>query len=367
MFTRFGTVLSLLVAGAVMLSGCGGSTNTSSSDSSSSSVTCGGKTKLKASGATAQENAMEQFVYAYVHACRGYTLDYNANGSGAGVTDFIDNQTDLAGSGDPLNPSKGQPDRAAERCGSPAWNLPTVFEPIAVTYHINGVSSLKLDGPTTAKIFNGSIISWNDPAITALNVGTNLPATSIHVIFRSDQSANSSNFQRYLDAASNGAWGKGDGQTFNGGVGDGAAGDNGTSALVQNTDGSITYNEWSFAVGKQLSMAQIITSAGPDPVSITTDSVSKTIAGAKIIGQGNDLVLDLSSFYKPTQAGAYPIVEATYEIVCSKYPDSATGTAVRAFMQAAIGPGQDGLDQYGSIPLPGSFHSKLAPAVNAIS
>ena len=371
MFTRSGAALSLLVAGALVVSGCGGNTNTNSSSSGSGAnsapVQCGGKKKLKASGATAQENAMEQFVYAYVHACPGYTLDYNANGSGAGVTDFVNNQTDLAGSGDPLNPSKGQPDHAAQRCGSPAWDLPAVFEPIAVTYHIDGVSSLKLDGPTTAKIFNGSITTWNDPAITALNPGTNLPAMPIHVIFRSDQSANSSNFQQYLDAASNGAWGKGDGQTFNGGVGDGAAGDNGTSAMLQNTNGSITYNEWSFAVGKQLSMAQIITSAGPDSVSITTDSVSKTIAGAKIIGQGNDLVLDLSSFYKPTQPGAYPIVEATYEIVCSKYPDSATGTAVKAFMQAAIGPGQDGLDQYGSIPLPSSFQSKLETAVNAIS
>jgi phosphate transport system substrate-binding protein len=371
MFTRSGAVLSLLVSGALVVSGCGGNTNTNTSSSGSSAnsapVQCGGKKKLNASGATAQENAMEQFVYAYVHACPGYTLDYNANGSGAGVTDFLNNQTDLAGSGDPLNPSKGQPDHAAQRCGSPAWDLPAVFEPIAVTYHIVGVSSLKLDGPATAKIFNGSITAWNDPAITTLNPDTNLPAMPIHVIFRSDQSANSSNFQHYLGAASNGAWGKGAGQTFNGGVGDGAAGDNGTSAMLQNTNGSITYNEWSFAVGKQLSMAQIITSAGPDAVSITTDSVSKTIAGAKIIGQGNDLVLDLSSFYKPTQPGAYPIVEATYEIVCSKYPDSATGIAVKAFMQTAIGPGQDGLDQYGSIPLPSSFQSKLETAVNAIS
>ncbi len=29
-------------------------------------------------------NAMEQFAYAYVRSCPGYTLDYNANGSGAG-------------------------------------------------------------------------------------------------------------------------------------------------------------------------------------------------------------------------------------------------------------------------------------------
>jgi len=139
---------------------------------------------------------------------------------------------------------------------------------------------------------------------------------------------------------------------------------------VQNTYGAIAYNEWSFGVGRQLSMAEIITSAGPEPVSITTDSVSKTIAGATFKGQGSDsrdLRVDTSSFYKPTQPGAYPIVEPTYEIVCSKYPDSATGAAVKAFMQAAIGPGQAGLDQYGSIPLPSAFQSKIAAAVNAIS
>jgi phosphate transport system substrate-binding protein len=360
-FNRLGATLSLLLAGALVLSACG------SDSKPSTSVQCGGKKELHASGATAQENAMEQFVYSYVHACPGYTLDYNANGSGAGVKDFIGNKTDLAGSGVPLDPSKGEPARAEQRCGSPAWDLPAVFQPIAVTYNITGVTSLKLDAPTTAKIFNGGITKWDDPAIKALNAGTNLPSIPIHVIFRSDKSANSANFQQYLNAASNGAWGKGDEETFAGGVGDGADGDNGTSAMVQQNNGAITYNQWSFAVGKQLDMAQIVTAAGPEPVSITVDSVKKTIAGAKITGQGNDLVLDTSSFYKPAETGAYPIVEPTYEIVCSKYPDAATGTAVKAFMQATIGPGQDGLDQYGSIPLPSSFQSKLAAAVNAIS
>ncbi len=367
-FNRFGAAASLLVATALVLSACGNNTNASSgSGAGSTPVHCGGKKQLKDSGSTAQENAMEQFVYAYIHACPGYTLDYNANGSGNGVKEFINNETDLAGSDVPLDPSTGQPDAAAARCGSPAWDLPTVFGPIAVTYNVRGVSPLNLDGPTLAKIFNGTITVWNDPAIGALNTGTTLPATPIHVIFRSDKSGTSANFQKYLDGASDGAWGKGSGETFRGGVGDGASGNNGTSALLQSTEGAITYNEWSFAVGKQLHMARIITSAGPDPVSITTDSVGKTIAGAKIMGQGNDLVLDTSSFYKPTVAGAYPIVLATYEIVCSKYPDPATGPAVKAFMQAAIGPGQAGLDQYGSIPLPKSFQSKLATAVDAIS
>ena len=102
-------------------------------------------------------------------------------------------------------------------------------------------------------------------------------------------------------------------------------------------------------------------------MTISADSVEKTIAGAKFSGEGNDLVVDTSSFYKPTQAGSYPIVLVTYEIVCSKYPDPETGPAVKAFMQAAIGGGQEDLDQYGYIPLPGSFQEKLKAAVDAIA
>ena len=379
---RFGVALSLLASGALVLSACGSNNNTASSSSSSSgsasgssatsgaaaaAVTCGGKKTLKASGSTAQANAMTRFVNAYEQACPGATLNYTANGSGAGVNEFVGNQTDFGGSDSPLSQPKGEYDKAQQRCGSPAWNLPVVFGPIAVTFNVKGVDSLALDGPTAARIFNGAITSWDDPAIKALNAGATLPATPIHVVFRSDQSGTTDNFQHYLDVASNGAWGKGAGKTFNGGVGEGAKGNDGTSAAIKGTDGSITYNEWSFAQAQKLNMAKIVTSAGPDPVEITSDTVGKTIGAAKVSGQGNDLVLDTTSFYKPTQAGAYPIVLATYEVVCSKYPDADTGTAVKAFLQSTIGAGQNGLADNGYIPIPDSFKSKLTTAVNAIA
>ena len=78
-------------------------------------------------------------------------------------------------------------------------------------------------------------------------------------------------------------------------------------------------------------------------------------------------MLDISSFYKPTQPGAYPIVLATYELVCSKYADAQTATAVRAFLQATVGPGQADLEDYGYFPLPNQFQSIVVSAVNAIS
>lgn len=369
----FGTALGVVAAGALVLSACGNNNTANQganegqapSGSASANVKCGGTKTLKASGSTAQANAMARFVNAFEEACPGQTLNYTANGSGAGITEFTGKQTDFGGSDVPL--SADEAGKAQERCGSPAWNLPTVFGPIAVTYNVKGIDKLVLDGPTAAKIFNGTITTWDDPAIKGLNGGANLPAEPIHVVFRSDESGTTANFQEYLDAASDGAWGKGGGKTFNGGVGEGAKGNDGTSAAVKNTEGSITYNEWSFAQAQKLNMAQIVTSAGPDPVSISSDSVGKTISGATIKGQGHDLVLDTNSFYKPTQAGSYPIVLATYEIVCSKYPDPQVGTAVKAFLQAAIGPGQNGLADNGYIPIPDKFKSKLSDSVNAIS
>jgi phosphate transport system substrate-binding protein len=328
-------------------------------------VICGGKPTLKAGGSTAQQNAMTRFVEAFEQACPGQSLNYTANGSGAGISEFIGNQTDFGGSDSPLG--KDEYAKAGQRCGSPAWNLPVVFGPIAITYNVKGLTSLNLDGPTAARIFNGGITTWNDPAIQALNPGGALPAEPIRVVFRSDASGTTDNFQRYLDTASSGTWAKGAGKSFNGGVGEGANGNDGTASAVKATEGSVTYNEWSFAQAKNLNVANIITSAGPDPVAISTDSVGKTISAAFFIKEGNDLALDTISFYRPNQPGSYPIVLATYEIVCSKYPDSQVGTAVKAFLQSTIGAGQNGLADNGYVPVPDAFKSRLSTAVDAIS
>ena len=110
-----------------------------------------------------------------------------------------------------------------------------------------------------------------------------------------------------------------------------------------------------------------MTSAGTDPVAISRDTVGKAIAGTTIAGQGNNLVLNISSIYNPTQPGIYPIMLASYELVCSKYSDGQTATAVRAFLQSTLGPGQANLEDYGYFPLPDQFQPKVLSAVNAIS
>jgi phosphate transport system substrate-binding protein len=363
--SRSVVAIILLATGALVLSGCTIPHTTLAY--ASEAVNCGGKHALTASGSTAQANAMNRFISAYHKACPRQTLSYTPIGSGAGISEFLAGKTDLAGSDSPL--AGDQYAAARQRCGgADAWNLPVVFGPLAITYHLYNVDFLVLDALTLAKIFNGSIQRWDDPAITALNAS--MPPEPIRVIYRSDASGTTDNFQAYLQAASGGAWDRGTGKTFKGGVGTGERGNEGTSAAVKNTEGAIAYNELSFAIDEGLFAAEIKTPASRKsrrPVRIGTDSVGKTITGAKIIGNGNDLVLDISSFYNPTQGDVYPIVLATYEIVCSKYPSPDAALAVKGFLQATLGPGQIDLDKNGYIPLPPDFQSRVSSAVDAIS
>ena len=362
---RLVAAASLLAAGSIVLSGC--EVPHSSTAYASEVVNCGGKATINASGSTAQANAMKGFISAYGKACPGHTLNYKANGSGEGISDFLAGKTDFAGSDTPLDAD--QHAAAKQRCGgAEAWDLPVVFGPLAITYNLYNVDFLVLDASSLAGIFNGSIKRWDDPAITALNAS--MPSEDIKVVYRSDKSGSTANFQAYLQAAAGGDWTQGTGKEFTGGVGTGAKGNDGTAAMVKNTEGAITYNELSFAMDEGLYAAEIKTPASRKsrrPVRIGTDSVGRTIAGAKFAGKGNDLVLDLSSFYNPTEDDVYPIVLATYEIVCSKYPDPAVGAAVKAALQATLGPGQIDLDKHGYIPLPPDFQSKVISAVVAIS
>jgi len=297
---RQAAVLSFLAAGALLLTACGSDENAPSSggnnppaaSNTGAKVDCGGKKALKSSGSSAQANAMTRFVAAYEAKCADYTLNYNSNGSGAGVTEFLGKQTDIGGSDSPLSAEKGEVDKAKTRCdGNPAWNLPAVFGPIAITYNLSGVDGLVLDASTLAKIFSGGVSTWNDPAIAALNSGKTLPGDKIVVVSRSDESGTTDNFQKYLDTAAKGVWTKGTGKKFNGGVGEGAKGNEGTSGVIKTTKGAITYNEWSFAKKQSLQTAKIVNSSGKDPVELTAESVGKAIDGAKIKGDGNDLVL----------------------------------------------------------------------------
>ena len=369
--TRRRTLAVMAAAGTLVLAACS-QTGPVQPYAKDATVACPDKQALTAGGSTAQAAAIAHFTKAYQQACPGTTLSYTANGSGAGIADFLANKTDFGSSDSPLQGDEYN--AATQRCGgADALNIPIVFGPIAITYNLPGVDVLILDGPTLAGIFSGAITRWDDPAIEALNLPsgrahpnprTAMPAEEIRVVHREDESGTTDNFQQYLQAASGGAWDRGAGKTFRGDVGQGARGNQGTAELVKNTPGAISYNEWSFAIEQGLPTADIKTPAGI--THIGTDWAGTSIAPVTVTGEGNNLVLDLTPAFQPTAKFGYPIILAGYAIVCSRYPDGGTGEAVKAFLQSAVTVGQTDLNKVGYIPLPPEFQSKAAGAVDSI-
>ncbi|KAA0916483.1 phosphate ABC transporter substrate-binding protein PstS [Dietzia sp. ANT_WB102] len=365
---RTGALFGLAALTAVGLAACSDD-NTGGGDTAAQAVSnaeCGGKASLNASGSSAQNNAMTIFANSYAMSCEGQTLDYNSNGSGSGVKEFIGGQTDFGGSDSPLKDNEYP--RAEERCEGPAWNLPAVFGPIAIAYNLDGVD-VSLSADTLAKIFSGEITTWNDTAIAAENQGTELPDQPITVIFRSDESGTTDNFQKYLEAAAPDSWTGGAGKTFNGGTGEGSRGNEGVSAAVAQTPGTITYTEWSYAKNLGLAMVDLITPADAEGVELNAETAGTTIDSATLKNEGsNDLVIDTSSFYVPEAAGAYPLIMPTYEIVCSTYGDPETAAAVKSFLNVAVSEDvQAQLEDEGYIPVPDAFREKLVTAISEIS
>ena len=190
-----------------------------------------------------------------------------------------------------------------------------------------------------------------------------LPSSAITVFYRSDQSGTTQNFETYLQANDPTGFTATPSKVWAGTVGQGKSGSQGVQQGVQATEGSIAYDEYSYAVSGNLQTAMIDNGGGA--VALTPTTASAAVNSATVVGTGNDLSLKLD--YTTKAPGAYPIILVTYEIVCTKYTDSAKGSLVKSFMTYTSGPGQDSLKQLGYAPLPAPILSKVWTSVAAIS
>ncbi|GAA4610768.1 hypothetical protein GCM10023108_00030 [Saccharopolyspora hordei] len=169
---RHSAASAVLTAGALVLAGCGTDQNVPPGGGNpalqSLQVECGTKS-VSGEGSSAQKNAVDVFARDYGLKCEE-NVNYTKSGSGKGVAAFTAGQVDFGGSDSPLSEEKGEVAEAAQRCGgNPAWNLPMVFGPVAIAYNLEGVTDLTLNADVIAKIYQGQITKWDDPAIQALN------------------------------------------------------------------------------------------------------------------------------------------------------------------------------------------------------
>ncbi|MFC4912874.1 phosphate ABC transporter substrate-binding protein PstS [Actinomadura gamaensis] len=362
--SRLATLGGVVVAGALALSACGSDNNSGSSASEApkGNIDCA-KGTVNAAGSSAQKNAIEEWTKLFSAKCAGANLNYNPAGSGAGIQSFNSGQVSFAGSDSALKPAEAT--AAQKRCqGNPALNLPMVVGPIAVVYNVDGADSLKLSPETLAGIFAGKIKTWNDPAIAKENSGAKLSGP-IKPIYRADESGTTENFTKYLKATAPGAWTWEPAKKWPNGVGQGATKSDGVSAQVKSTKGSISYVELSFATNNSLKTADIKNGAG-EYTKLSPDTASKAVAGAKVVGTGNDVALKID--YATKEPGAYPIVLVTYEIACQKGLAADQSKFVKSFLTYTSSPdGQKILTNLGYAPLPDSVLTKVQTSVKALS
>jgi phosphate transport system substrate-binding protein len=362
---------ALAVSGALVLTACGSDDNTGAdaggdkTSAAASNIKCDdAKGQLRASGSSAQKNAMDLWVKNYMAACSGVEVNYSSSSSGEGIVAFNQGTVGFAGSDSALKPEEVAASKKICKTGQ-GINLPMVGGPIAVGFHLEGVDKLTLDAPTLAKIFDTKIKKWNDPAIAKLNEGAKLPDKPIQAFHRSEDSGTTQNLGKYLNAAAPSDWKYEAEKKWPAPGGQAASGSSGIASQVKAVDGSIGYFELSYAKSQEITTVDINT-GGAAPVEATSENASKAIAAAKVKGTGKDLALDLD--YTTKAEGAYPLVLVTYEVVCDTGNKADTLGTVKSFLTyTASAEGQKVLTDAGYAPIPEAINAKVRETVAGLS
>jgi phosphate transport system substrate-binding protein len=339
------------------LAACGSSSSTSSSSSSSTSSSSASGT-ISGAGSTFAAPVYEQ----WASSQSGLTVNYQAVGSGAGITSLESKTVDFGASDPPL---KAEEEEALAKNGSPAVMIPMFLGAITVSYNLPGVQTgLKLDGTTLGDIFLGKVKTWDDAEIKALNPGVSLPSTAITVIHRSDSSGTTAGFTGFLTTVDPEFKSKvGEGKDVQWPTGTGAKGNAGVAGAVQQTAGAVGYVEQAYALQHKFTYAAVKNAAGKY-VSPTLQSTTAAAEGLKVPA---NLGIKIAN---PTGSGAYPITSQTFIVVNKDLCKAGTpggeaaAKGVVKFITYGLNEGQSILGQadYAALPAEILTKSKAAAA-----
>jgi phosphate transport system substrate-binding protein len=238
-------------------------------------------------------------------------------------------------------------------------NIPLAISAQQVNYQVPSLSPsvhLHLTGAVLARMYSGSIRTWNDPAIQALNPGVRLPATVVVPLHRIESSGDTFLFSSYL-ATSDAAWNSqiGYGTTVAWPRVPGALAEKGNSGMVTGcraTPGCVAYIGISYlsrALSAGLGEAELANASGHFELP-TAATIGAAAASFVTLMPPNETI---SMINGPASAG-YPIVNYEYAVVSSQQVSAASARDVQAFLHWAITTGNSAsfLNQVRFAPLP---------------
>lgn len=296
---------------------------------------------LRGSGATFPNPLYQTWIQVYKGVTPGVSINYQAVGSGQGISDFIRYLTDVGGTDSVVS------DVRIRNEAPDTLHVPTVMGAVVATYNLPGVTNLRFRGTTLANIYLGNITRWNHPQIAGDNPGVTLPNTKITVVRRSDSSGTTSIWTDYLSKVSADWKSKvGAGTTVNWPVGIGAPGNAGVASTVLRTSGSIGYVELLFALANKLPAAPLQNKSG----NWITPSLASTTSAAAGVEIPADLRVSITDSPNPN---AYPVAAFTYVLVRERtYTDVSKAQALTDFIYWSLTEGQGAALRLGYAPLP---------------
>ena len=365
--------LPATLALGLALSGCSAaneppSGGDSSSGSSGSSASAGADTKLSGSlngaGATSQQAAQQAWAAGFNTTNPDVSINYDAQGSGAGVTQFTSKAVAFAGTDKALSDEELTAGKQA--CGgADAVDLPVYVSPIALAYNLPGVKDLKLSPATAAKIFMGQITTWDDPAIAGENSGAQLPATRIVPVHRSDKSGTTNNFTDWLHQAAPDVWTAEAAEVWPVAGGEAAQGTSGVVSAVKAAEGGIGYADAS-QVSDPLGAAQVVVGSGavgPDAKAAAATLDASEQATGRPTG---DITYNINRM--PDSPDAYPVILVSYLVTCTSYPDANTADLVKGYASYIVSAeGQDAAAKNaGSAPISDTLRTNIMKTLDGI-
>lgn len=303
---------------AALLSACGGPVNPDSV-----------RGALIVVGSGSQEGAINVWRNEWVADHKSVSVNFSPDGQDVGVNALLAGNTYVATSDAPLSAADAAASTTA--CGPDgAFSLPTSITPVGVAFNLGGIRGLKLDAPTLAAIFSGSIKTWNDPKIVALNPSVDLPLDAIVPVTSKTPSALALAGSSYLSENAEDVWSFKPSASWPGAVaGAKVAKDSDIPKEVDDHFGTIAFLNIGDIGNRFSTLALEFNGQFATP---TTDPINMAITNSGVASSAHGVSVDMA----PNEGAGYQLASVSYQVFCSSYNVDAIATLVKSWAEFIV-------------------------------
>ncbi len=326
---------------------------------------------LNETGSTLLYPLFTQWIPDYAKVVPDVTLTAAATGSGAGEQAALAGKVSIGASDAYLS------DKVASQNPN-ILDIPLAISAQTINYNLPGLNgaNIKIDGPTLAAIYSGTVTQWDDAAIKAMNPGVALPHQTIVPVRRAEGSGDTFIFTQFLDFATETKVAEpGYDATISGTnmgtviawphVGTTISWPNvAAEKTATGNDGLVqTLAATPYAIGYVgISYAGQVAKAGLGTATIKNEDGKFVLPTPQSISHAAARLDPRTPSYERITLifapgdDSYPLVNYEYAIVSKQQPDAATADALRTFLLWSISEIDGNSDKYlksvGFLPLP---------------